>query len=50
MIAAALSDPQKLGLPFDCWTLDRLQAHLDEQKGIPIRWSRMYVFSVSRSL
>src|SRR5262249_11865170 len=36
VIAATLTDPQELGLPFGCWTLDRLQACLDEQKGIPI--------------
>jgi len=41
VIAAALTDPQKLGLPFGCWTLDRLQAYLNEQKGIPIKRSRI---------
>ena len=34
VVAAALSDPQALGLPFACWTLDRLAAHLSESKGI----------------
>jgi len=41
VIAAALTDPQKLGLPFGCWTLDRLAAYLNEQKGIPIKRSRI---------
>jgi transposase len=28
VIAAALTDPKSLGLPFGCWTLDRLRAYL----------------------
>src|SRR5512147_377171 len=36
VIAVALTDPRSLGLFFGCWTLDRLQAYLNEQKGIPI--------------
>ena len=35
VIAAALTDPQALGLPFACWTLDRLAAYLQRaEKGI----------------
>lgn len=41
VIAAVLTDPDGLGLPFGCWTLDRLQAYLNEQKGIPIKRSRI---------
>jgi transposase len=41
VIAAALTDPQALGLPFACWTLDRLEAYLNEQKGIAIKRSRI---------
>src|SRR5512135_2696571 len=41
VIATALTDPQTLDLPFGCWTLDRLQAYLNEQKGIPIKRSRI---------
>src|SRR5512135_2553646 len=41
VIATALTDPKALGLPFGCWTLDRLQAYLNEQKGIPIKRSRI---------
>jgi transposase len=41
VIATALTDPKSLGLPFACWTLDRLQAYLNEQKGIPIKRSRI---------
>jgi transposase len=41
VIATALSDPKSLGLPFACWALDRLQAYLNEQKGIGIKRSRI---------
>src|SRR3954452_24824370 len=41
VLAAALTDPKRLDLPFGCWTLDRLQAYLNEQKGIPIKRSRI---------
>jgi transposase len=41
VIAAALTSPQRLGLPFGAWTLDRLAAYLLERKGIAMRRSRM---------
>ena len=41
MIATALTDPQSLGRPFACWTLDRLQAYLNEERGIGIKRSRI---------
>jgi transposase len=41
VIAAALTSPQRLGLPFAAWTLDRLAAYLLERKGIAMRRSRM---------
>lgn len=41
VIATALTDPQALGLPFACWTLDHLEAYLNEQKGIAIKRSRI---------
>ena len=40
VIAAALSRPAELGLPFASWTLDRLVAYLGE-KGIGMKRSRM---------
>src|SRR3954451_19905494 len=40
VIAAALSRPADLDLPFACWTLDRLVAHLSE-KGIGMKRSRI---------
>ena len=41
VIAAALTAPRRLGLPFASWTLDRLAAHLLEHKGIAMRRSRI---------
>ena len=41
MIETALSNPQRLGLAFGSWTLDRLSAYLEEVKGIPIKRSRI---------
>jgi transposase len=41
VVAASLTDPQALGLPFACWTLDRLAAYLNGTKGIPIKRSRI---------
>src|SRR3954462_8416185 len=40
VIAAALSRPADLALPFACWRVDRLVAHLSE-KGIGIKRSRI---------
>ncbi len=41
VIAASLTKPDALGLPFGSWTLDRLQAYLNEVKGLPIKRSRI---------
>jgi len=41
VIATALTDPKTLDLPFASWTLDRLAAFLNEQKGIAIQRSRI---------
>ncbi len=41
VIAAALTGPRRLGLPFASWTLDRLAAYLLEQRGIAMRRSRI---------
>ncbi len=41
LLAASLTNPQDLGLPFASWTLDRLTAYLNEERGIPIRRSRI---------
>ena len=41
VIAAALTAPPTLDLPFASWTLDRLAAYLHEHKGIAIKRSRI---------
>lgn len=40
VLRTALTRPSELGLPFACWTLDRLVAYLSEQ-GIGMRRSRI---------
>jgi transposase len=41
VIAASLTDPDDLGLPFGSWTLDRLAAYLAEEQGIAMKRSRI---------
>ena len=41
VVAASLTKPDDLGLPFGSWTLDRLAAYLREQKGLAIGRSRI---------
>lgn len=41
VLTTALTDPQSLGLPFGCWTLDRLVAYLSEQHALAIKRSRI---------
>lgn len=41
VVAASLTKPDDLGLPFGSWTLDRLTAYLREQKGVAIGRSRI---------
>ena len=41
VLAAALTDPKSLGLPFGSWTLDRLATYLHEQRGIAMKRSRI---------
>jgi len=41
VVAAALTKPEDLGLPFASWTLDRLAAYLSEHKGIGIKRTRI---------
>ena len=50
VVAAALSDPQGLGQPFACWTLDRLAAYLAESKGVTMRRSRISELLVAEGL
>lgn len=41
VVTAALTKPETLGLPFASWTLDRLAAYLNEERGLPIKRSRI---------
>jgi transposase len=41
VVAAALTKPTALGLPFGSWTLDRLETYLNEGQGIRIKRSRI---------
>jgi len=41
VLATALTKPDALGLPFACWTLDRSEAYLNEERGIAIKRSRI---------
>jgi transposase len=50
VVAAALTDPQALGLPFGDWTYDRLEAHLNETADIPIKRSRIQELLVAEGL
>ena len=41
VVAASLTRPGELGLPFGSWTLDRLAAYMNEVRNIPIKRSRI---------
>ena len=41
VVAASLTKPDDLGLPFGSWTLDRPAAYLHEEKGLAIGRSRI---------
>jgi transposase len=41
VIATALTNPKTLSLPFASWTLDRLEAYLNDSKNIAIKRSRI---------
>ncbi|MSP13288.1 MAG: helix-turn-helix domain-containing protein [Chloroflexi bacterium] len=41
VVAVSLTNPRELGLPFACWTLDRLEAYPNEVTGIAIKRSRI---------
>jgi len=50
VIAASLTKPDDLGLPFGSWTLDRLTAYLHETKGLAISRSRIGEILVAEGL
>lgn len=50
VVEASLTRPEALGLPFASWTLDRLAAHLQEARGIPIKRTRIGEILVAEGL
>lgn len=50
VIAASLTNPASLGLPFASWTLDRLVAYLSEQRGIAMKRSRISEILIAEGL
>jgi transposase len=50
VIAVSLLKPDSLGLPFGSWTLDRLAAYLNEERGLPIKRSRINELLVAEGL
>ncbi len=50
VIAASLTKPDDLGLPFGSWTLDRLAAYLNEERGIAIKRIRLGEILVAEGL
>ena len=50
VIATALTPPEHLGLPFASWTLDRLEAYVNEHKGIAIKRSRIDELLIAEGL
>ncbi len=50
VIATALTDPQTLGQPFACWTMDRLQVYLGEQKALAMKRSRISEILIEEGL
>jgi hypothetical protein len=50
ILAAALTKPTELGLPFGSWTLDRLAAYLHEQRGIAMKRSRIDEILIAEGL
>jgi transposase len=50
IVAAALTKPDALGLPFGSWTLDRLQVYLHEVQGVPIKRSRLDEILIAEGL
>lgn len=50
VIETALTKPETLGLPFACWTLDRLEAYINDVKGIGIKRSRISEIFIAEGL
>jgi transposase len=42
VLAAALTPPQELGLPYSSWTFERLAAYVREQLGVALKKTRIF--------
>jgi transposase len=42
VVATALTDPKELGQAFGSWTFARLECYLNEERGLPIKRSRIH--------
>ena len=50
VVETSLTKPAELGLPFACWTLDRLEAYLNEEQGLAIKRSRISELLIAEGL
>lgn len=50
VVTLALTPPRELGLPFGFWTFDRLEAYLNEHRGIAMKRSRIQELLVKEGL
>jgi transposase len=50
VVRLSLTDPRTLDLPFASWTLDRLQAYLNEVAGVPIKRARISTLLLEEGL
>ena len=50
VLATSLTPPQRLGQPFGCWSIRRLETYLNEEKGIPIKRNRIDELLLSEGL
>jgi transposase len=50
VVRLSLTDPRTLDLPFASWTLDRLQAYLNEVVGVPIKRARISTLLLEEGL
>jgi transposase len=42
VVNTALTPPRELGQPFGSWTVERLERYFNEERGIPIKHSRIH--------
>jgi transposase len=50
VIAMSLTNPQRLGLPFGCWSVRRLETYLNEERGISMKRNRIDELLIAEGL